>query len=190
MKPNYIPAGKLLLAGAIALLSVAAQAQPMGNPDLDDEVNLVMAFYGPPPMPPMPPGLCPGEPMPGLAMAGGMPLPPMVNDLQLTEVQSDKVFAILYALEPQLREQSKAIRKMEDALRGFVFSDRYDEARLKPLVDAGAKAIETVIELKARADHQIFALLTPEQRRQVAARNAEQRSDRRHRPGRQELPPG
>jgi Spy/CpxP family protein refolding chaperone len=187
MKPNHIPAGKLLFAGAIALLPIAAQAQPSVNPGLDDEVNLAMPFYEPPPMPP---GLCSGEFPPGLPMAGGMPLLHMVKGLQLTEAQGDKVFAILYALEPQLREQSKAIRKMEDALHDFVFSDRVDEARLKPLVDSGASAIETLIELKARADHQIYALLTPEQRKQAAARNAGQGRDRRNRPKRQELPPG
>lgn len=185
MKLNCIPALGLLLTGAMVLLLAGqAQAQPPGNPGLDDEMNLALPFFEPP----LPPGSCMDDRLPGPPLTGAMPLPPMLHDLRLTEAQSDRVFAIVYAMAPQMREQTKAIRKLEEALRDSVFTDGYDETRLKPVIDAGAKAIASMIAMQAHADHQLCELLTPEQRKQVATRNDDPGRDRRIHPSRQELP--
>jgi Spy/CpxP family protein refolding chaperone len=185
MKLNCIPALGLLLTGAMALqLAGQAQAQPPGNPGLDDEMNLALPFLEPS----LPPGSYMDDRPPGPPMAGAMPPPPMLHGLRLTEAQSDKAFAIVYAMAPQIREQAKAIRKMEESLHDSVFTDDYDETRLKPVIDAGAKAIATMIAMRIHADRQIYELLTPEQRKQVATRNDDPGHDRRIHPSRQELP--
>jgi periplasmic protein CpxP/Spy len=85
----------------------------------------------------------------------------------LTEDQEDKVFAIVHAAAPALREQEKALRKAREALRDLNQSSQYDESRVKGLADTAAKADSQLIVLRARTEHEILALLTPEQLKQL-----------------------
>jgi Spy/CpxP family protein refolding chaperone len=77
------------------------------------------------------------------------------------------VFAIVHAATPALREQEKASRKAREALRDLSESSQYDESRLKGLADTAAKADSQLMVLHARTEHQILALLTPEQLKQL-----------------------
>jgi Spy/CpxP family protein refolding chaperone len=114
------------------------------------------AFRGPPPGPEFgPPGGGFGAP------------PPFLAGLHLTDDQQDKVFTILYAAAPAVREQSKALRKAHEALRDLNESPQYDENRVKGLADTAAQADSQLTVLRVRTEHQIVALLTPEQRKQL-----------------------
>jgi Spy/CpxP family protein refolding chaperone len=107
-------------------------------------------------------------PPPGRMMGGHGGAPMSVHGVQLDEAQQDKVFAIMHAQEPLLREQAKAERKAHEALRAMAASGQFDEARAAALAQAAAKAMAAIDLQRARSDAQIFALLTPEQRRQAA----------------------
>ncbi len=113
------------------------------------------AFRGPPPGPEFD--------SPG----GGFGAPPYLAGLHLSDDQQDKVFAILYAAAPAMREQSKALRKAHEALRDLNESLQYDENRVKGLADGAAQADSQLTVLRVRTEHEIFALLTPEQRKQL-----------------------
>jgi protein CpxP len=118
--------------------------------------------------------------MPGCGMAGGFAhgdmmdreemagadgwVPPSLGRLQLSEAQEDKIFAIMHAEAPQARELGKAIRNAHRGLHELATAAKYDEAKTKVLADALGKALSESALLRARTHHQIYEVLTPEQR--------------------------
>ncbi len=95
------------------------------------------------------------------------PGPALLRGLKLTEEQEDKVFAIIHAQQPQLREQMKVLRKAREALQAMHFSAQYDDSKAKSLADAIARATSDSILLRLRGEQQIYALLTAEQRKRL-----------------------
>jgi len=151
---------RILAAGLLLTYPLASLAAPPPGPDGGHDGRCggpdMHAFRGPPPGPEFgPPGVGFGAP------------PPFLAGLHLTDDQQDKVFAILYAAAPAMRDQSKALRKAHEALRDLNESPQYDENRLKGLADSAAKADSELTVLRARTEHEIFALLTAEQRKQL-----------------------
>jgi Spy/CpxP family protein refolding chaperone len=109
----------------------------------------------------------PGAPGPDMPFAH-LPL----YGLQLTDVQQDKVFAIMHAQAPQRREHEKAIRKAHDALRELAHADKFDDARAAALARDLGQAIAADALLQARTQAQLLAVLTPEQRERLRQRRA------------------
>jgi Spy/CpxP family protein refolding chaperone len=103
---------------------------------------------------------------------GWSPHPAFLEGLKLTEEQEDKVFAILHAAAPALREQAKAAGNAHEGFRELGMSAQYDDARAKALTDAAGKAESQIALLHIRAEHEIYSILTAEQRAQLV--------DRRH----------
>jgi Spy/CpxP family protein refolding chaperone len=97
----------------------------------------------------------------------GMPMPPMLRGLALTEEQQDKVFGILHAQAPAVRTAAKASRSAHDELSALAMSAQYDATKAKALADAEARANADLAMLRADGDHQIFMALTREQREQI-----------------------
>ena len=110
------------------------------------------------------------EPSPGHMMHEQGPGPMFLRGVALDEAQQDKVFAIVHAQQPQLREQSKAARHAHEALRAMATSGQFDDAKASALAQTAAKAMAAMALQQARTDAQVYALLTPEQRRQAAER--------------------
>lgn len=90
-----------------------------------------------------------------------------LRGIQLTDAQKDKIFAIRHALAPQMYEKFKVVRQSREDLRGMATSANYDEARAKAAIDAGARAKADLALLRLRSQHDIFSVLTPEQKAQV-----------------------
>lgn len=110
----------------------------------------------------------------GPGTCGGLPgqgMPPHLMGLKLSESQRDKVFELLHAQAPTLREKAKALHRVEDDLRALAASPEYSEAKARTLADASARAMSEMSLARARMDRQIFELLTPEQRKQLAEQN-------------------
>jgi periplasmic protein CpxP/Spy len=99
--------------------------------------------------------------------------PPFLAGLDLSDDQEDKVFGILYAAAPAIREQTKTLRKSNEALWELVTSTQYDDLRTKSLAESSAKAESQLALLRIRAEHEIFALLTPAQRALIVDRHGE-----------------
>jgi len=97
--------------------------------------------------------------------------PPFLAGLELRDDQEDKVFGILYAAAPAIRDQAKALRKIREALWELVTSTQYDDSRAKSLAEASAKAESQLALLRIRAEHEIFAVLTPAQRALISNRH-------------------
>jgi len=113
----------------------------------------------------------PAPPVAGPGMPGGPGMheggPGFLRGLDLSEAQRDKIFAIHHALAPQMRDKFKIVRKSHEDLRALSTSPQYDDAKAKALADAGARAMADIALLKARSEHDIYALLTPEQKAQA-----------------------
>jgi Spy/CpxP family protein refolding chaperone len=98
---------------------------------------------------------------------GGHGMPHFLRGIELTEAQRDKIFSIHYAQMPAMRDQMKALRKAHKELRELSTSPQYDDAKAKAAADAGARAMAALAFMRVHSEHEIYALLTPEQRAQA-----------------------
>lgn len=114
--------------------------------------------------------------------AGDRP-PPFLMELNLTDDQQDKVFAIMHASAPAIRDQFKAVRKAREALHDLGRAVQFDSGSAGLLAQALGKAESQLALLQARNDHDIFAVLTDEQRKDLADH------EREHGPHHQDGPP-
>jgi Spy/CpxP family protein refolding chaperone len=96
-----------------------------------------------------------------------MPPVPMLRGLTLTESQRDKVFMIFHAQAPTLRETVKAARRAQEDLQQLTLSAQFDQAKARSIVDSFVRSIGTIVLLRAEGEHEIYALLTEEQRQQL-----------------------
>jgi Spy/CpxP family protein refolding chaperone len=103
---------------------------------------------------------------PGAGFGPGRP--PFFHGVELTEAQEDKIFAILHAEAPYLREQSKAAAKASAALHALAKADQYDDAKAAALAQSAATANANIALQHVRTRQKLLAVLTPEQRKQQA----------------------
>jgi len=89
---------------------------------------------------------------------------PLLDGVELSEAQQDRLFAIMHDAAPKRREYDKAQRKAMDSLRAAASGDKFDEAKAAAAAQALGQAIATEELLRARTDAQVMALLTPQQR--------------------------
>jgi protein CpxP len=159
----------VLTAAFLLTLPLASLAASPPGPDAGRDGRCGPADFHDFRGPPRPPG-----PEFGGFLGGGFGgPPPFLAGLKLTDEQQDKVFAIVYAAAPAMREQVKALRKAHEALRDINASPQYDENRVKGLADSAAKADSQLTVLRVRTEHEIYALLTPEQKKQLEERRRE-----------------
>ena len=117
------------------------------------------------------PGPCGPGPRRGGPMGG--PGFSFLRGIELSEAQQDRLFAILHAQAPQLREQAKAEDKAHEALRAMMEGERFDEAKAAAQARALGQAIAARELLRVRTAGQVRALLTPQQREQLDRARAE-----------------
>lgn len=99
---------------------------------------------------------------------GGEMMPPHLRGLNLTEAQRDKVFEIMHAQAPVMRDKAKAVRKAEDDLRALTAAADFSDAKAHSLADAAAQAMSDMMLARAKGERQVFEVLTAEQRTQLA----------------------
>ncbi len=93
---------------------------------------------------------------------------PGLRGLNLSEAQRDKVFEIMHAQAPGMRERAKAEQKANEELRKLAAAPEYSEAKARALSEAIGKAAAESALARAKLDRQISEVLTPEQRKQLA----------------------
>ena len=97
----------------------------------------------------------------------GAPGLPFLRGLNLSETQQDRLFAILHAEAPQLREQDKIEDKAHAALHAMADAGEFDEAKASRHAAALGQAVAARAMLRLRTAGRVMALLTPEQRAQI-----------------------
>ena len=99
---------------------------------------------------------------------GEMMMPMHLKGLNLSEAQRDKIFEIMHGQAPAMREKAKALHQAEADLHNLARSPDYSDAKAAALADTAAKALADMQLNRLRTEHQVYELLTPEQRQQVA----------------------
>lgn len=108
---------------------------------------------------------------------------PFLHGVELNEQQEDKLFALMHAQEPALRDQHKIVAKSHEALHALAMSGKYDDAKALALTQAAAQAMATITLTQVRTEQQVLALLTPQQRQMVEQREQRMMAGREHKPG-------
>lgn len=101
---------------------------------------------------------------------GARALPPGVK---LSDEQHKQAFALRHAAEPQLFAQQARMRKAHEALRQLAQAPQFDEAKASAAANELGAASAASALLHARLGAQMAALLTPEQRADMARRPPE-----------------
>lgn len=95
-------------------------------------------------------------------------MPPYLRQLDLSEAQRDRVFEIMHGQAPAMRKKVKAARNAEESLRKLVVSAEYTEPKARELSDEAARVTADLSLARAKAERQIYEMLTVEQRSQLA----------------------
>lgn len=116
-----------------------------------------------------------GRMMPGDGMMGH--IPPFLHGLKLTDEQRDAIFNITYKQAPIMRDKEKSLRKAHEAMRELARSGKFDEAKAKSLAQDIADNLGVISLMRARAESEIYAVLTPEQRKQIDEARGQDKDD-------------
>lgn len=117
-------------------------------------------------------------------------MPPYLRQLDLSEAQRDRVFEIMHGQAPAMRDKVKAARNAEESLRRLVLSTEYTEPKARELSDAAARATADLSLARAKAERQIYEVLTAEQHSQLAKLKAAGKAPMDGRGGERRPPPG
>jgi protein CpxP len=101
----------------------------------------------------------------------------MLRGIDLTEEQKTKVNELHKAAAPEMRAAMKEAIEARHALHELSISGSFDEAKAREIAQKGADAMARVSVLKAKTHSQVLAVLTPEQKKELADR-AERRKER------------
>jgi protein CpxP len=113
-------------------------------------------------------------------------VPAWLCEVSLSDTQEDKVFSIVLAASPSLRENAKALRKAYADLHELALSPKYSENKAHELANAAGMATLKLAQLRTALERDINAVLTPEQRQQLQ----ESQQDRIMQCGGPATPPG
>lgn len=102
-----------------------------------------------------------------LHMSMPLSLSPLAN-LDLTELQQEKIFELMHAQAPSIFEKEKIARITMHDLQQITQSERFDTAKAKSLAEVHGKAIAELIYLHTETQAKIWSLLTEVQRKQLA----------------------
>lgn len=140
----------LLTAGGLALaLPLSGQARPMGGME--------------------------GCESPRAFMGDRDGLPRMMKRLDLTDAQKDQISQLRQRDAAMMAEKFKTLRETRSALRDMRLKDEYDAVRIKMLTEQGALAMAEMAQMRARQHHEIWQILTPEQRQRAEAKRERMR---------------
>jgi len=100
-------------------------------------------------------------------MGGPGHMPHLLRRLDLSEAQRDSVFNLMHSQAPAVHAQMKIVRQAKQELRTLGRSDKFDEAKARAASKSLADATATLALLRTQNEQRIWALLTPEQRKQA-----------------------
>ncbi|HXE18668.1 Spy/CpxP family protein refolding chaperone [Castellaniella sp. UC4442_H9] len=112
----------------------------------------------------------------GHGMEGGWGAP-MLRKLNLTQAQQDQIFKIRHDQAQAFYDQHKAVRAARKSLRELTMADSFDQAKAQQAAQAIGQADAQLALLRAETQAQIRAVLTPEQRQQLADQRAGRRGN-------------
>jgi hypothetical protein len=92
-------------------------------------------------------------------------LPPFpLGGLDLTETQRDKVFQIMYSVEPILHEKMKVIHKTMESFRLLTNSDQFNATKARLIADEHSKALADLLYIHTETQAKVWGILSEAQR--------------------------
>lgn len=119
-----------------------------------------------------PPGGFGGRHHRGPGHHGGGPMA-LLRGLDLSDAQKAQVESLVEAQEQSSDEQGQALHEARKGLHQLILSGTYSDAGAAPFVQQIATASGELARLHAKLGGEIYTLLTPEQRTEIAERMAE-----------------
>jgi len=101
-------------------------------------------------------------------VAGQPPMPMMGKLPRLSEDQMEKSFVIHHQFELPIHEKQRSVHKLSIALHDLSRADKYDEGKAKEVSASLAGAMADLQLLLSKRDAQLYALLTAEQKSDMA----------------------
>lgn len=86
----------------------------------------------------------------------------LVQKLDLTADQKEKIRAVMQSAEPKFQQGMKEAEANSVSLQALC-GNKYDAAKISTLADAQGKLVADAIKLRLQVRHQIFEILTPAQ---------------------------
>lgn len=97
----------------------------------------------------------------------GILFPSFLRGINLTQDQHDAIFTILNTQAPRVREKEKDIQNAQQLLNTLITSSQYKEAEARLLTKSLADDLEVMFLIRIQSEHQIYELLTDDQRKQL-----------------------
>lgn len=97
----------------------------------------------------------------------------MLEKLNLSAEQREKIDAQLETSKPKMADLHEEMRANKEAIKAQQFSDSYNAATVKSLADKQGGYVSQMIVMRSDVNNKIYAILTPEQRAQLHAMEAE-----------------
>jgi Spy/CpxP family protein refolding chaperone len=94
-------------------------------------------------------------------------IPPHLAALNLSETQQDKMFELMHSQVPKARQADKQRQQLTAELHKLSNSVSYDEAKAKQISEKLAVIEKEYVLNRAAINHQVYQILTPEQRKQL-----------------------
>jgi Spy/CpxP family protein refolding chaperone len=94
-------------------------------------------------------------------------VPPYLVALNLSEAQQDKVFELMHSQMPKARQAEKQRHQLMGELQKLSNASSYDEAKVKQISEKLAIIEKEGVLNRATTNHQVYQILTPEQRKQL-----------------------
>jgi len=98
---------------------------------------------------------------------GSIGVPSHLAALSLSETQQDKVFELMHSQVPKARQAEKQRQQLHVDLNKLSNSGSYDEAKAKQISEKLATIEKEHVLNRAATNHQIYQILTPEQRKRL-----------------------
>lgn len=102
-----------------------------------------------------------------------------VHRLNLSPEQDDKIFNLMHKQAPAQRDQMRALRDSESALRTLKTAPDYSDAKARALIDQIAKQRADLEMSQLQHERQVLDVLTPEQRKQLSEMKPPRRGEGR-----------
>jgi Spy/CpxP family protein refolding chaperone len=97
----------------------------------------------------------------------GILFPSFLRGINLTKDQHDAIFTLLNVQAPRVREKEKDIHNALKSLHTLIISSQYKEAEARLLTKSLADDLEAMFLIRIQSEHQIYDLLTTDQRKQL-----------------------
>lgn len=130
--------------------------------------------------------------MAGFASGRGH-LPPFLRDISLTEEQQTQISDLLEADKANMQSLMESNQEIRGQITALTFSDTYTTSEINALIEKSLEVSRAIALQRSHTHHQIYLLLTTEQRAEVSANREETSScghksrDRGHPKGMQRI---